>query len=359
MARSLGAAALGFLAISLAFPQAARALAIHSFTPADVTLGTRLVIKGDFAELLARGARARVQGTRVDTSRTVKFEVLAVSRRTIIARVRDVPSSKSDPAAGKAWSLRVRSEAGSGVETAEADSTFTTAGPALLALFDPEARPGDLLSLYALDPGDGKGSKRPTVKVGKKKARLVDVRPAGQSPDDDPWRVRFRAPNLRNGFYPVRLQNSLGKSPTLAEVLIFGGRSGGLVPFVTAAVESRPALEAPLCSASAGGSALHVSACDGPECARALELEFEPDPTGNYQPAAVSLRELEGTDGAPAIWVAAEASARLVPSPSPELVAGTFIAELQPAGDSSRGTGPRLRMRGYFQAPTPANLSAP
>ena len=33
---------------SLAFPQAAQPLSIHSFTPADVTLGTRLVIKGDF-----------------------------------------------------------------------------------------------------------------------------------------------------------------------------------------------------------------------------------------------------------------------------------------------------------------------
>ena len=357
MARSFGAAALGVLALSLAFPQAAQALAIHSFTPADVTLGTRLVIKGDFSELVASGARPKVQGTRIDTSRTVKFQVLAVSRRTIIARVREVPSSKSDPAAGKTWSLRVRSAIGSGAETAEADGTFTTAAPALLALFDPEARPGDLLSLFALDPGQGEGSKRATVKVGGTKAKVLDLRAVGPSPDDDPWRLRFRAPNLRNGFYPVKLQNSIGKSSTLAEVLIFGGLSGGLVPFVTAAVESRPALEAPLCSATEGSGGLHVSACDGPECARALELEFEPDPTGGYRPAAVSLRELAAADGAPPVlWVAAQASARLVPSPAPELVAGTFVAELQPAGDPH---GTRLRMRGYFQAPNPEALPAP
>jgi len=108
VARSFGAAALTTLWISFAFPGAARAFAIHSFSPADVTIGTRLVIKGDFSELVASGARPKVQGTRVDTPRTVKFQVLAMSRRTIIARVKDVPSSKNDPAAGKSWSLRVR-----------------------------------------------------------------------------------------------------------------------------------------------------------------------------------------------------------------------------------------------------------
>jgi hypothetical protein len=365
VARSLGAVAIGLLAISLGLPSTALAgLSIHSFSPADVTLGTRLVIKGDFSELVASGARAKVQGTRIDTPRMVKFQVLAVSRRTIIARVREVPSSKSDPAAGKTWSLRVRSLAQGGGETAQADGTFTTAAPALLALFDPEARPGDVVSLYALDPGQGEGSKRPTVRVGGTKAKVLDLR-AGKSPDDDPWRIRFRAPDLRNGFYPVRLQNSLGKSARLAELLIFGGQNGGLVPFLTAAVESLPALEAPLCSASAGGGSLRVTACDGSACARALELEFEPDPTGAWQPAAVSLRELAPLDGSPQLWVAAQASARLVPSPAPELVAGTFVAELQPAGDPSRGTsargpmsGPRLRMRGYFQAPTPEALAA-
>src|SRR5262249_37519007 len=193
--RSFGAAVLGSAALALAIPGPARAFAIHSFAPADVTIGTRLVIKGDFAELVASGAQPKVQGTRVDTPRTVNFKVLAMSRRTIIAQVREVPSSKSDPAAGKSWSLRVRPPVGAG-EPAQADVTFTPAAPTLVALFDPEGRPGDVLSLYALDPGQGEGSKRAVVKVGGKKARLLDLRPAGPSADDDPWRLRFRAPNL-------------------------------------------------------------------------------------------------------------------------------------------------------------------
>lgn len=352
MGRSFGAAALRFVAISLAFPSAAHAFAIHSFAPADVTLGTRLVIKGDFAEIAATGQQPKVVGTRMDTPRTVKFQVLAISRRTIIAKVRSVPSSKADPAAGKTWSLRVRSPAGAG-ETAQADESFTTAGPALLALFDAEARPGDAVSLFALDPGQG--PKRPTVLVGTKKAKVLGLAPEGASPDDDPWRVRFRTPSLRNGFYPVRLENALGRSARLADLLIFGGLSDGLIAYASAAIESRPALEAPFCSARAEGSALRMSACDGPECARALELAFEPDPAGGYRPAAVSLRELAPPEGAPAVWVAAQASARLVPSPASELVAGSFVAELQPAGSSS---GPRLRMRGYFQAPAPETFAA-
>ena len=209
------------------------------------------------------------------------------------------------------------------------------------------------MSLYALDPGQG--PKRPTVLVGKKKAKVLGLAPEGPSPDDDPWRIRFRAPNLRNGFHPVRLENALGRSARLADLLIFGGLSDGLAAYASAAIESRPALEAPLCSARAEGSALRVSACDGPDCARALELAFEPDPAGGYRPAAVSLSEQAPPEGAPAVWVAAQASARLVPSPASELVAGSFVAELQPAGSSA---GPRLRMRGYFQAPAPETFAA-
>ncbi len=351
MARNFGAGAVAFAAISLAFPSGAHAFAIHSFAPADVTLGTRLVIKGDFAELAAAGEQPKVVGTRMDTPLTVKFQVLAMSRRTIIAKVRSVPSTKADPAAGKTWSLRVRSLVGGG-ETAQADESFTTAGPALLALFDAEARPGDTVSLFALDPGQG--PKRPTVLVGKKKAKVLGLAAEGPSPDDDPWRVSFRAPNVRNGFYPVRLENALGRSARLADLLIFGGLSGGLTAYASAAIESRPALEAPLCSARTEGSALRVSACDGPDCTRALDIAFEPDPAGGYRPAAVSLREQALPEGAPAVWVAAQASARLLPSPASELVAGSFVAELQPAGSSG---GPRLRMRGYFQAPVPESFA--
>jgi hypothetical protein len=349
VARSFGAAALGFLAISLAFPPAAHAFSIHSFAPADVTLGTRLVIEGDFADLAASGEQPKVVGTRMDTPRTVNFQVLKVSRHKIVAKVRSVPSSKQDPAAGKTWSLRVRSPSAGG--TAQADESFTTAGPELVALFDAEARPGQAVALFALDPG---GPKLPTVLVGRKKAKVFDLAPVGPSADDDPWQVSFRVPNLRNGFHPVRLENALGRSARFADFLIFGGLKGGLVARASAAIESQPALEAPVCSASADGSALRVSACDGPDCARALEVAFEPDSAGGYQPAAVSLREAR-TDRAPVTWVAARASARLVPSPASELVAGTFVAELQPAGSSR---GPLLRMRGYFQAPTPASFAA-
>ena len=350
MARSFGAAALGFMAISLAFPSAAHAFAIHSFAPADVTLGTRLVIKGDFAELAASGEQPKVVGTRMDTPRTVNFQVLTISRRTIIAKVRSVPSSKADPAAGKTWSLRVRSP-GAGRDRAGGRELHDRGAGAARALRRRgAARPA--VALFALDPGQAPSC--PTVLVGRKKAKVLGLAPEGPSPDDDPWRVSFRAPNLRNGFYPVRLENALGRSARFADLLIFGGLKGGLVP---------PRERGDREPARAGGTALQRER-RGQRAARVglrrpglragLELAFEPDPAGGYQPAAVSLRESAPRRGA--ARVGRGSGEREARSLARVRSRGRHLRR----GAAARGQlgGPLLRMRGYFQAPLPESFAA-
>jgi len=335
------AAALTLLALLLGFPAAARALAVTSFAPGDVTTGTRLTIKGDFAELTGARARPKVFGRRSDTSKTVKFEVLAFSRRTIIARVREVPSTKSDPAAGKTWSLVVRSAAGGG-ETVEADDLFTTSGPALVALSDAEVTRGNTVALYALDPG----AKSPTVFVGRKKAKVLRSAPAGESRDDDPWLVQFRLPKLRNGFYPVRLENSLGRAPGAAELLVFGSDAGGLGPYARVSLPGLAGFDSPTCSWSAIDGRLRVEACAGDPCTRSLTLEFEPDLHGGYEPAVVEFSDASPGVAHPQLLSSA-AGAKLLPAPSADLLAGAFIAVLRPSDGSQ---APDVRVRGYFQA---------
>jgi hypothetical protein len=338
------AATVTSIALLLAFPSRAHALAVTSFAPRDVTTGTRLTIKGDFAELAVLRVKPEVTGQRSDTPKVVKFQVLALSRRTLIARVREVPSTKSDPAAGKDWSLVVRSPLRGG-ETVEADDDFTTVGPALVAVPAREAMPGEILPLYALDPG----AKPPSVIVGRKKAKVLRSAPAGESADGDPWLVQFRAPRLRNGFYPLRLENSLGPAPGGVPLLIYGSTSGGLSPYASVAIDGLPGLDTSLCSWSERGGRLRLEACADESCERSLALEFEPDPQGGYAAALVEL-----SDADEGLELASElASAKLLPSPAPELLAGAFVATLRRAHGAA---GPPLFARGYFQAPSSDSL---
>jgi len=336
--RNRRAAALTWFLCLLVIPGAARALAVRSFAPGDVTTGTRLTIEGDFAELVAAQARPLVIGRRSDTEKLVKFEVVELSPERIVAKVKEVPSTKADPAAGKTWSLLVRSPFG---ETAEADEPFTTSGPALVSVPDTEAVPGQTLELFALDPG----AKSPSVIVGKRKAKVFRSAPAGESRDADPWRVSFRAPKLRNGFHWLRLENSLGRAPGGAWMLIFGGDSGGLGPYALASLEGLPGFDTPVCTWSAHDGRVRMHACAGDSCARSLSVEFAPDLSGFYQPASVKL--IDATLGPEPLRLrAVSAAAKLLPAPSFDLLAGAFVATLQPPG----GTGPVVRVRGYFQA---------
>lgn len=334
--RISGATALASLLLLLGIPEAARALAVTSFAPGDVTTGTRLTIKGDFGDLVALRRQPEVQGRRSGTPKTVKFQVLAFSRRTIIARVREVPSTKYDPAAGKTWSLVVRSPLPGG-EIAEADDLFTTAGPMLVALPEGEATPDQVVPLYAMDPG----AKSPTVLVGRKKAKVLRSQPAGQDRDEDPWRVQFRVPKLRNGFYPVRLENSLGRAPGAFSLLVFGSVKGGVVPYARAVVEGRPGFDTSLCTWSALDGGIRMEACMGDSCERALSVEFAPAVDGSYQPAEIHFADETGS------WSEVGASAKLVPAPSADLLAGAFLATLQSDVDRR---APPIRVRGYFQA---------
>ena len=335
------AAAIAIALIAFGFPLSARALVVTGFEPRDVTVGTRLTIRGDFAELAGGKARPMVQGRRLDTSKVVKFQVLAFSRRTIIARVRDVPSTKSDPAAGKMWSLVVSSADQS--ESVEADGPLTTSGPLLVSLADAEAMPGKTLGVFAIDPG----TKPPTVMVGRKKAKVLRGAPAGQNPDDDPWLVEVAVPHTWNGFHPVRLENSVGRAPETATLLVYGSDLGGVIPYANAAVQGRAALDARVCTWSGSGGHVHVSACAGDPCTRTLSVDLAPDPGGGYAPAQVELTTANPYGGAPEVLESVSAEAKLLPSPSPELLAGAFVAELQPVGEPSAAP---LRIRGYFQA---------
>jgi len=334
------AAVLATALSCLGFPLFAHALAVTGFEPRDVTIGTRLTIRGDFAELTAARSQPKVQGRRFDTSKTVQFQVLAYSRRTIIARVRDVPSTKWDPAAGKTWSLVVRSAAG---DIAEADDLFTTPGPTLVTVTAREVVPGGGLTLYAIDPG----TKPPTVVIGRKKAKVLRNAPAGESRDDDPWRVQLRVPRLRNGFYALRLENSLGRAPGSVPMLVYGGDVAGLVPYASASLQGRPALDAPLCSWSGHGDRIRVSACAGDPCARELALELVPDGSGGWTPADVVVTYAAASGGAPEVLESVSAQAKLLPAPSPELLAGAFVAWLRPVAEPG---APPLFVRGYFQA---------
>ncbi len=340
--RITSAAALASLALLLVFPGAARALVVTSFAPGDVTTGTRLTIRGDFSQLAAARARPKVTGRRADSSKTVSFEVLSVSPETIVARVRAVPSTKFDPAAGKTWSLVIRSPLNGG-ETAEADDLFTTSGPALVALPAAEAMPNETVALYALDPG----AKPPTVLVGRKKAKVLRSKAAGASRDDDPWRVQFRTPKLRNGFYPVRLENSLGRAPGALQLLVFGGDAGGLVPYARVALDGLPGFDTPVCTWSEHDGQVHVEACAGDPCTRSLVLEFAPDLGGAYQPALVEFSDASAAAGGPLQLSSAGAGAKLLPAPSLDFLAGAFVATLRPADGTE---GPELAVRGYFQA---------
>ncbi|HTO07027.1 MAG TPA: hypothetical protein VMR86_08195 [Myxococcota bacterium] len=335
------AAALVIAAIAFGFPLEARALAVSGFEPHDVTIGTRLTIRGDFAELLAAKARPMVQGRRIDSPKTVQFQVLAWSRRTIIARVKSVPSTRSDPAAGKIWSLVVRCDP-LGLD-AEADGPLTTSGPLLASLDEGEAAAGSLVTLYAIDPG----SKAPTVLLGRNKAKVLLDLPAGANPDDDPWSVTIRVPRLRNGFYTVRLENSLGRAPERATLLLYGSDGAGLDPYANVAVQGRPALVAPVCTWSAAGDAIQVSACAGDPCARSLSLELVPDGRGSWAPARAVLTTADPWGGAPEVLESVTGEAKLLPSPASNLLAGAFVAALRPVAEP--GATP-LRIRGYFQA---------
>ena len=340
--RNQAASAVSLLVLLLGFSGAAHALGVRSFAPGDVTTGTRLTIEGDFAELAAAQARPEVIGRRSDTAKTVKFEVLELSPETIVARVAEVPSTKHDPAAGKTWSLLVRSPLGGG-ETAEADEPFTISGPVLVSVPDAEAVPGEILPLYALDPG----AKLPTVVVGKKKAKVYRSLPAGESRDADPWLVQFRAPKLRNGFHWLRLENSLGRAPGGANVLIFGGDVGGLAPYALASLDGLAGFDTSACTWSVHDGRVRMEACAGDSCVRALAVEFAPDVSGFYQPATVSFTDASVPGVEPLRLRAVAAGAKLLPSPSFALLAGAFVATLQPPGG---GPGPTVRVRGYFQA---------
>jgi hypothetical protein len=79
----------------------------------------------------------------------------------------------------------------------------------------------------------------------------------------------------------------------------------------------------------------------GESCERALTLDFAPAADGSYQPAEVRFADATGS------WSELEADAKLLPAPSADLLAGAFVATLQPQGDRS---APPVRIRGYFQA---------
>jgi hypothetical protein len=337
----LRAAAVAIAAITLGFPFWARALAVTAFDPRDVTIGTRLTIRGDFAELAAAKAAPTVQGRRLDTSKVVKFQVLAWSRRKIIARVKSVPSTKSDPAAGKTWTLEVGSEALG--ESVEADDPLMTSGPLLASLADAEGTPATIVRLYAIDPG----TRPPTVLVGRKKAKvLLDV-PSGANPDDDPWLVQLHVPRMRNGFYPVRLENSLGRAPETETILVYGSDGAGLNPYANAAVQGRPALIALTCTWRAAGDHVHVDACAGDPCTRSLSLDLAPRASGGYAPAQLELTTASPWGGAPEVLESVSGEAKLLPAPASKLLAGAFLAALRPVAEP--GATP-LHIRGYFQA---------
>jgi hypothetical protein len=201
------------LALLLAAPAAADE--IQSFAPGDVTVGTELVVRGDFSELAAARQNPRVVGVNPELSGAVVFEVLSLSSGELDVIARRFPERRREPAVGKRWTLVVKPP--NGGAALEAPGSFVTVGPELIDARAVEGRPGQVLELLADNLGSGKLS----VWFGARKAKLAPVSPrsARESepvtlpPGIEPTSLFVIVPRLPGGSYPISLRNAVGPSP--------------------------------------------------------------------------------------------------------------------------------------------------
>ena len=163
---------LPWLFVLLAFP--AGAVEITSFEPSEVTLGTNVRIFGNFTDLVVDFDVffPKVVGTRPGSTQRVTFDVLSWQPSVLDVRVKKIPSSSADPAAGKTWNLVVVPPKGFGAPV-QAPGVFTSVPPTLVSLAISSGLPGQALELVVDDAGTGKL----TVLFDTKKAKLDEGPP--------------------------------------------------------------------------------------------------------------------------------------------------------------------------------------
>lgn len=203
MGRSLLLCAVLFVA------SAARADEIASFAPPDVTVGTEVVLSGDFSVLAATEAKLRVFGSRADAPHGVVFDVRSVSSTEIRAVARRFPGRNGSSLVGAKWSLVVVPRRG---EPLVAPGVFTTVGPELIDVGATTGAPGETIELLVDDVGSG----RLVVRFGDKPARWTQAAsaPITLPPGVPGTLLSVIVPKLPGGPHPVSLQNEIGPSPT-------------------------------------------------------------------------------------------------------------------------------------------------
>jgi hypothetical protein len=182
--------------------------------PDLVSVGTNVLITGNGFD---GGKRPKVFADRAGEQKRVIFQVLSWSPTTIVALVKKVPSSKTDPAAGKGWNLRIQPRGPSAGELISA-GTITTVAPRVLSVVPASGSPGDEVTVLVQDTG----SKKPKVLVNGRKAKVLDVSVAGAEGAVDVKQFVVRLPNTHNGFFAVQVENALGHNPSNQLVEITG-----------------------------------------------------------------------------------------------------------------------------------------
>ncbi len=178
-----------------------------SVEPADVTLGTEVVVEGVGFD---GGGRPRVTAVPDGGGKPMRFGVVDWSDTTVTAVVQKVPGGKKAPAAGRSWTLVVTPrgpDAGPPVEA----GVVTSVAPRVLEVSTSVAAPGDQVTVRVADAGTAK----PVVRVNGRKARLLSSQPsAGEGATPASLDLVVRVPTTHDGFFDVEVSNAVGASDT-------------------------------------------------------------------------------------------------------------------------------------------------
>ena len=207
---------LGWAAVVLLVPGAGES-EITGYSPEELTVGTLVTITGTFATAPAGAAKKpEVTGAREGAPKRVVFKVLEHDARSIVARVKKIPSSKQAPAAGSTWTLEVRPRGAQALASSQAGAPFTVVGPTLLGV-DPEAAmPGEEVTVRVADPGP----KRPRATIGGRKTKL-------RAPVREGRVVRYTArvpASLPDGAWDVAVSTRIGHDLLPAALTVFGSK---------------------------------------------------------------------------------------------------------------------------------------
>jgi len=202
------------LPLFLILPMAQDTLGGTFANPDQVSVGTSVLITGSGFD---GGKAPKVTAAREGEKKKVTFKVMSWSDTAINAVVKKVPSSRTDPAAGKVWDLTIQPQGPSAGPTIAAGS-ITTVAPRVLSVTPEVGGPGDEVVVQVQDSG----SKTPKVLVNGRKSKVVDSAVDGAEGALDLKSFTVRLPNTHDGFFAVEAENKLGSNPSSQLVEISG-----------------------------------------------------------------------------------------------------------------------------------------